>query len=45
MDSTNTYYDLGAPSIKIISSYSFFKRIFILIKNPFTYVFKGYLEF
>ncbi len=31
-------------SIKIKSSYSLWKRIWVLIKNPFTYIFCGYIE-
>ena len=37
------YYKKEA--IKIVSSFSFFKRIFILITNPFTYIFKGYIKY
>jgi hypothetical protein len=32
-------------SIKIVSGFSFFKRIFVLITNPFTYIFKGYIKY
>lgn len=32
------------PSIKIKSSYPLWKRIWVLIKNPFTYIFCGYVE-
>ena len=32
-------------SIKIKSSYSLWKRIWVLIKNPFTYIFCGYVEY
>ena len=32
-------------SIKILSGFSFFKRIFVLITNPFTYIFKGYIKY
>ena len=33
------------PSIKIESPYPLWKRIWVLIKNPFTYIFCGYIEY
>ena len=33
------------PSMKITSSYPLWKRIWVLIKNPFTYIFYGYVEY
>ena len=32
------------PSLKFISGYTFWKRLWVVIKNPFTYIFKGYIE-
>ena len=32
-------------SIKLESSYPLWKRIWMLIKNPFTYIFCGYVEY
>jgi len=32
------------PSVKIESNFLWYKRIWILIRNPFTYIFKGYVE-
>ena len=33
------------PSIKITSNYKWHKRLYVLIKNPITYLFKGYVEY
>ena len=49
-DYTLLSYDLFTPptkmkkSIKLESSYPLWKRIWMLIKNPFTYIFCGYVE-
>ena len=49
-DYTLLSYDLVTPptkmkkSIKIKSTYPLWKRIWVLIKNPFTYIFCGYEE-
>ncbi len=36
---------ITTPSIKIESSHPLWKRIWVLIKNPFTYIFCGYVEY
>ena len=37
--------EIKYPSIKIESTYPLWKRIWMLIKNPFTYIFCGYVEY
>ena len=33
------------PSLKIDSNFTWYKRLYVLIKNPITYLFKGYIEY
>ena len=33
------------PSLKITSSFKWYKRLYVLVKNPITYLFKGYVEY
>ena len=33
------------PTIKIESNFTWYKRLYVLIKNPITYLFKGYVEY
>lgn len=35
---------IRAPSIRFDSNRTFWKRLWVVIKNPFTYIFKGYIE-
>ena len=42
---TSIKIESSYPSIKIESSYPLWKRIWVLIKNPFTYIFCGYVEY
>ena len=36
--------DIPDGGFKIESTYPLWKRIWVLIKNPFTYIFCGYIE-
>jgi hypothetical protein len=33
------------PSLRIESEFKWYKRLYVLIKNPVTYLFKGYVEY
>jgi len=37
--------ELNWPSLRIESPYSFWKRVWVILKNPFTYIFYGYVEY
>ena len=33
------------PTFKVKTNFPLWKRIYVLIKNPFTYIFFGYVEY
>ena len=32
-------------SFKLNSNFTWYKRLYVLVKNPITYLFKGYVEY
>ena len=40
-----TIEKLIVSNIKIQSNFIWYKRLYVLIKNPITYLFKGYVEY
>jgi len=39
------HIDVDPYSIKIVSTQKWYKRLWIIISNPFYYIFKGYIRY
>ena len=44
MNKTKRFKIYRPPSVKIYSNFKWYKRLYIMFKNPITYLFRGYIE-